>query len=389
MNFLGYPSFNTCAVSVLLLVATFLAGCDKQEVAPKPVSIAVKVSPVTKGDVPVIREFVGQTKGAVDAEIRARVEGIVLGVHFQEGKDVSEGQLLYSIDSAPYDAKVAEAKGVLAEAETKLAKAISDLKRVRPLVKMKALSERDLDAAVAQEGAARGAVDAAKAALESAQIQLGYCKITSPISGLIGLSKAKVGEFVGRAPNPVVLNTVSQLDPIHVRFAISEQDYLYFARLKQKAIDEGVPDSKRQLDLVLADGSVHPQKGEVSSIDREIDSKTGSMNLEASYPNPNKLVRPGQYGKVRGVSEVTKGALLIPKRAIRELQGQYQAFVVKGDSTVDARTLKLGPTSGDSQIVLEGLSEGESVVVDGIQRLKAGALVALEKDSGGSATTGG
>ena len=309
---------------------------------------------------------------------------MVVGLHFQEGKEVTEGQLLYSIDSAPYDAKVAEAKGVLAEAETKLAKAVSDLKRVRPLVKMKALSERDLDAAVAQEGAARGALDAAKAALDSAQIQLGYCKMSAPISGLIGLSKAKVGEFVGRAPSPVVLNTVSQLDPIHVRFAITEQDYLYFARLKQKAIENGAVEAKRQLDLVLADGSLHPHKGEVSSMDREIDPKTGSMSLEASFPNPHQLVRPGQYGKVRGVAEVTKGVLLVPRRAIRDLQGQFQAFVVKSDNTVDARTLKLGPVAGDLQVVVDGLSEGETIVVDGIQRLRAGALVALEMDSSGS-----
>jgi membrane fusion protein (multidrug efflux system) len=355
-----------------------LAACGKKEEAAAPVAISVKAMKVARGDVPIMKEAVGQLKGAVDAEIRARVEGVVTSMSFQEGKEVTEGQLLYTIDPAPYEAKVAEANGKLAEATTRLAEAESDLKRVRPLVEMKALSARDLDAAVANEGAARGAVDAAKASVEAAQIELGYCKITAPVSGTIGLTKAKVGEFVGRPPNPVVLNTVSQLDPIHVRFALSEQDYLYFTGLKQKEIASGAQPVARKLELILADGSLYPEKGEVISMAREIDPQTGSFALEAAFPNPHKLLRPGQYGKIRGVAETLSAVLVIPKRAIRELQGQNQVFVVKGDKTVEARTITLGAQVGELQAVQSGLNEGEIIVVDGIQRLKSGMPVAPE-----------
>jgi membrane fusion protein, multidrug efflux system len=365
--------------SLLALIFVFaFSGCGKNEKAPTVAPVAVKVMKVERGDVPITKEFVGQTRGAVDAEIRARVEGEITGIHFEEGKEVKAGQLLYTIDPAPYQAKVAEAKGALAEAETKLAKAESDLKRVRPLVQMKALSERDLDAAVAQEGTARGSVDAAKANVDAVEIQLSYCTINSPIDGIIGLTKAKIGEFVGRAPNPIVLNTVSQLDPIRVRFAITEQEYLYFARLKQQQIESGAPQTKRVLELVLADGSIHSSKGEVSSVNREIDPQTGSMSIDATFPNPYKLIRPGQYAKVRSVVETTTGTLLIPKRALREVQGQFQVFVVKDDKTVETRTVTTGAQKADLIAIQDGLKDGETVVVDGIQRLKDGALVAPE-----------
>jgi membrane fusion protein (multidrug efflux system) len=379
------PAFSRLAGTILCLSLTLLS-CSKEQAAPPVATVAVKAAKVVRGTVPVIKEFVGQTKGAVDAEIRARVEGVVLGVHFEEGKNVTTGQLLYTIDPAPYDAKVAQAKGTLAEAETRLAKAESDLKRVRPLVKMKALSERDLDTAVAQEGAARGVVDAAKASLDSALIELSYCKILAPIDGIIGLSKAKVGEFVGRPPNPVVLNTVSQLDPIHVRFSITEQEYLYFSRLKQKELESGT-DKKRVLELVLADGSVHSEKGAISSVNREIDPTTGSLALEAAFPNTHKLIRPGQYGKVRSEVETINDALLIPKRAIREQQGQFQVFAIKEDKTVETRTLTVGAQSGDLQAISSGLKEGELIVVEGFQRLRSGAQVSFEIEPAAATST--
>ena len=367
-----------------LLVAslvTFIgpSGCGKDESTPAaPAPIEVNAVRVVKADVPLVREFIGQTVGAIDAEIRARVEGVITAIGFEEGKPVKEGQLLYSIDEAPFKAKVAEAQAKVAEAETRLAKAESDLKRIRPLVEMKAMSERDLDAAVAQDGAARGAVDAAKALLESANIELGYCQITSPTDGTIGLSKAKVGEFVGRAPNPVVLNTVSKLDPIHVRFSITESDFLYFVRLKQKEAAEGKESVKRSLELVLSDGSVHGERGEVASVDRQIDPKTGSLMLEASFPNPLQLLRPGLFAKVRGVAETIQGALLVPQRALRELQGQYQVFVVKDDKTVEARTVRPGASTGSNRVIEEGVAENDLVVVEGLQRLKTGTAVNVQ-----------
>ena len=365
-------------LAILVLQLLLLSACGNEK-EPSVVSpIVVKMQKVERGDVPIMKEFVGQTKGAIDAEIRARVEGVLTGVFFEEGKEVKAGQLLYTIDPAPFKAKVAEAMGTLTEAQTKLVKAESDLKRIRPLAEMKAVSERDLDAAIAQEGTARASVDAAKAAMESAEIQLSYCNINSPIDGVIGLSQAKVGEFVGRSPNPLVLNTVSKLDPINVRFAITEQDYIYFARLKQKEMENGNSETKRELELILADGSVYTEKGRVSSVNREIDPQTGSLTIEAAFPNPNKFIRPGQYAKVRSVVAISKGALLIPKRAIREMQGQYQVFVLKEDKTVDIRTIVAGVEFGELQAITSGLQEGDTIVTDGLQRLRVGTLVTSE-----------
>lgn len=364
---------------LLALLFTFSSGCGKDDQAPPaPAAIEVQALRIEKKDVPISMEFVGQTKGSVDAEIRARVEGVVTAIHFEEGKEVQEGQMLYSIDPAPFQAKVAEAQSKVAEAETHLVKAKSDLDRVRPLVKMKALSERDLDRTVTQEGAARASVEAAMANLEAAKIELGYCEIKSPITGIIGLTKAKVGEFVGRAPNPVVLNTVSKLNPIHVQFAISEKDYLYFSRLRQKQLDAGESPQKRILEMLLADDSLYPEKGEVTSLERAVDAATGTIPVEAAFPNPHELVRPGQFAKIRTVADTLTGAIVIPKRALRELQGQYQVVVVKPDNTADPRTVILGATIGEDQVVESGLSENEIIALDGLQRLKAGAPVSAK-----------
>ena len=363
-------------ISLLAVLSISLGSCgkdEKQAATPAPMEIAV--ASVVKRDVPVNFEFVGQTKGAIDAEVRARVDGTILETHFQEGKEVTEGQLLYTLDAAPYLAKVAEAKGKLAEAETKLVKADSDLKRYRPLAKINAVSQRDLDEAVAQQGAATGAVEAAKAALESANIELGYTKIMAPVSGTIGISQAKVGEYVGKAPNPVILNTVSKLDPIHVKFSVTEKEYLFFARQKQEEIEAGKAEKKRPLTLVLADGAKYPYTGEVVSVDRQIDAKTGSLAIEAAFSNPNKLVRPGQFSKIQVVGDTIHDGLLVPKRAIRDLQGQRQIFVVNKENTIEQRTVTTGPEIDNLQVVESGLNADDSVAVEGIQRLSPGMKV--------------
>ncbi|RIL10654.1 MAG: efflux RND transporter periplasmic adaptor subunit [Proteobacteria bacterium] len=364
-----------CLLALAQSMAVF-SGCGKEESSSTaPAALEVNALRITKKDVPVEMEFVGQTKGSIDAEIRARVEGVVNAIHFKEGTEVKEGQPLYSIDPAPFQAKVAEAQGKLAEAETQLVKAVSDLKRIQPLVKMKAMSERDLDRAVAQEGAARGSVDAAMANVEAAKIELGYCEISSPITGIIGLTKAKVGEFVGRPPNPVVLNTVSKLDPIHVIFSISERDYLYFTRLRQKQLDAGETPVKRKLRLFLADGSEYPESGQVTSLERAVDPTTGTIPVEAAFPNVHQLVRPGQFAKIQTEADTIKDAIVVPKRALRELQGQYQAVVIKPDNTAEPRTVTLGSVIGEDQVVESGLSEDEVIALDGLQRLKAGMPV--------------
>lgn len=365
-------SLSLSAFALTGMVALSVNACGSKEKAPEAPQLEILVAPVKKQDVSLSSEFVGRTSGAVDAEVRARVEGVIEGIHFSEGKDVTEGQLLYSIDEAPLKAKVAEARAGVAEAKTKLENADADLKRIKPLAEINAVSKRELDQAIARKGVADGAVDAANAQLDSAEIRLGYAKVKAPISGMIGLTQAKVGEFVGAAPNVIVLNTISQLDPIRVKFTVSEREYLYFAKLAEK---EGPNREKRSLELVLADGSVHPQRGEVVSIDRNIDSQTGAINVEATFPNPTKILRPGLFAKIRTVAETRSGALVVPKRALKEIQGKYQVFVVAPDGVVEVRTIEVGPDTGDGKVVESGITEGDTVALEGIQRLRAGMSV--------------
>ena len=360
---------------ILSLLLFALVGCEQKEAETKSAPVEVMVTKVARQDVPTIMEFVGQTQGAIDAEVRARVDGVLTGMKFEEGKEVQEGQLLYTIDPAPFDAKVAEAEGVLAQAQTMLVKANSDVERYRPLAAMKAVSERQLDSAVAQQGAAEGQVAAAKASLESAKINLGYTRITAPTSGIIGITKAKVGEYVGKPPNPVILNTVSNLDEIHVDFGVNEKEYLSIARTKREELDSGKTSEKAGFQLVLADGSVLPEPGELSHIDREINPATGTIQVEAKFPNPHQLIRPGQYAKVRVTIGSKRDALVVPKSALQEMQGQFLAFVVKPDSTVEQKIVTVGNTFGDLQVVESGLSEGDTIVTEGFQRLKSGMPV--------------
>jgi membrane fusion protein (multidrug efflux system) len=292
--------------------------------------------------------------------------------HFEDGTEVKEGQLLYSIDPAPFVAKVAQAQGKLAEAKTKLVQAEADLARIKPLAAIDAVSKRELDMANATKGVAEGAVQAAQAQVEAAQIELGYAKVTSPVSGTIGISKVRVGEVVGSIPNSIVLNTVSKLEPIHAQFSLSEKEYLYFANLARL---EGEERKKRQLTLILADGSVHPEKGEVVKVDRGVDVASGSIIVEAAFPNPGKFLRPGLFAKITTVAETRRDVILIPKRAIKEVQGTYQVFVIGVDGSVDPRLVQVGPTSGELQVVENGLNDGDAIAIDGIQKLRSGMKV--------------
>ena len=368
-------SFIKCFIIAYLIISSFAACSKKEEKAQGPATPEVPVLLVSAKDFPVETEFVGQTKGSVEAAIRARVEGVVLGMHFEEGKEVKEGQLLYTIDPAPLEAKLAEAKARLAEADTRLAKAQADLGRIRPLAAMKAVSQRDLDSAVAQEGVARGSVEAAKASVDGAQIDLSYTKILAPISGLIGLTKAKVGEFVGKPPNPVVLNTVAQLDPINVRFAVSEKDYLFFARARQKREAAGEKTEKQSLRLELSDGSIHSENGELASVDSQVDPATGSLSVEATFPNPGKIIKSGQFAKVKATREVLKGAIAVPKKAIRDLQGLKQVFLVRPDNTIELRTVTIKDEVGELAILDQGLVAGDRIVPEVQQRLATGTAV--------------
>jgi membrane fusion protein (multidrug efflux system) len=360
----------------LLALLTACGGQDASKQAAPPV-MEVFVTEVAVEDVPIVREWVGETRGVADIEIRARVNGYLEAIHFREGGRVKKGQLLYSIDKSELLQELTAAQAQLAAAQTQLAYAESDVARYRPLAEMNAVSQRDLDSAVARHEAAIAQVDAAEAGLRLAEIDLSYSEITAPIAGLIGLSQAKVGDYVGQSPNPVVLNTLSDTDPIHVRFPIGEREYLELSGRHREADREANRKNAKdpRLELLLADGSVHPYKGRIEFIQRNVDASTGTLMLEASFPNPDLVLRPGQYGRVRTVVDVLEDQLLVPQRSVQELQGEYQVWVVKEDGSVELRHVEMGRRVDWRWVVREGLSPGDVVVADGIQRLRAGVKV--------------
>jgi membrane fusion protein (multidrug efflux system) len=337
----------------------------------------VTVTEVVVRDVPIVREWVGETRGQSDIEIRARVKGYLTAIHFVEGARVEKGQLLYTIDKSELLQDVAASKARLAAARTELAYAETDVSRYQPLAEINAVSRRDLDSAVARRDAAASQVEAAEALLKLAEINLSYADVKSPVTGIVGLSKAKVGDYVGQSPNPVVLNTVSKTDPIHVRFPIGEQEYLEIARSLPRVEDRQEKDAaaKVPLQLVLADGTIHPYEGQVVYVERAIDASTGTLMIEAAFPNPELVLRPGQYGRVRAVVDVLRDARLVPQRAVQELQGQFQVWVVKDDDTVEPRQIEMGRRVDQMWVVRDGVSPGERIVVDGIQRLRSGMTV--------------
>ena len=371
-----FPTPAITRTVVIIAAAAFITACGKPEPPSMP-PMSVAVLKVQPRDIPIYLDMIGQTFGSVDIPIRARVDGVLEEIHFLEGRDVTKDQLLYVIDPTPFRAKVVEAEGRLAEAETRLAKAASDLERIRPLAEMDAVSKQDLDGAVAQFEAAEGSLQAARAQVEQAEIQLGYTRITAPVSGLIGITQAKVGEYVGRSPNPVVLNVVSQTDPIRVRFSINEREYLRFRREFGDKLRGAETDTPRAngLQLILSDGSIHEHRGHIVSFDAAIDATTGTLTLEADFPNPERIVLPGQFARVRGVLEQRTGALAVPQRAVMETQGIFQLAVVGDDGTVDLRQVQMGPRVGDQWIVESGLEPGERVALEGLQRIRPGVKV--------------
>jgi membrane fusion protein (multidrug efflux system) len=356
-----------------------LAGCGGgEESAPGMAPLTVQVVQVERADVPLFLDMVGGTLGTQDVPIRARVEGFLETMSFQEGGFVKKGDLLYTIDPQPFQAKLVEAQSQLAASETNLAKAASDLRRIAPLAEMKAVSEQDLDGAVAQEAAARAGVQASKAAVQLAEIELSYTRIQAPIAGRIGLTQARPGEFVGREPNPVVLTVLSDINPIRVRFSISEREYIILARSHVGEQPNEVVSPKQQLplQLILADGTTHPYPGQLAATAQAVDAGTGTFSFEALFPNPNNLIVPGQFARIRVQHELVEGAVVVPRRAVVELQGRFQLYTVDENNQVVITDVSLGEINGHDQIIDSGLTGGETIIVEGIQKVRAGMTVA-------------
>jgi len=352
-------------IAVLLAAAGLAAGCKKTEAAKAPPPPpAVVVAAAEQHDEPIVREWIGTTEGDVNAEIRPKVDGYLLRRVYTEGGYVHQGQLLFEIDARQSSASLQQAKANLAQADAALAKANRDVARYEPLAAQHAISQQELDNARSAQEAARASAGALRAAVEQAQLSMSWTRVTSPISGIAGIAQAQVGNLV--SPQ-TVLTTVSKVDPIRVTFPMSEQEYLRY--------EQDPAMQKAELELVLSDGRTHPHKGRISVAGRDINIKTGTIAMVGLFPNPGNVLRPGQYAKVRAMTELRKAAVLIPQRAVNELQGIYQVAVVGAGNVAEVRPVKLGARVGTNWIVDEGLAAGEQVVVEGFSRVKDGQPV--------------
>ena len=369
---------KTCLAFLVFMIALVLFSCKEKKESQAVMPLEVPVVQVMQQDVALESEYTGQTYGDADVEIRTRVEGWVLGMHFSEGSMVQKGQLLYSIDPLPYKNKVDGAAAALAEANSTLIKTKNDLDRIEPLAAIGAVSQRELVAAKASYESSLALVSSCEAALRNANIELGYCSVVAPLTGMIGISNFKVGDYVSIGPQFVV-NTVSSIDKIRVRFTISEKEYLRIARLMQE-MGLKLGEKGDVVKMTLDDGTMYPLKGKINFADRQVDPSTGAMTLEAEFKNTDNLLRPGQYVKLKLVTELRNNAILIPQRAVNEMQGSFQVFTVADSNKLNLKLIKLGPRYNMSYVVEHGLSKGERIVIGGTQMLRSGSVISpIEK----------
>lgn len=343
-------------------LALLTTGCG-EEAGQAVIRPEVNVVTAVQRDVPLYSEFVGQTYGQEDIQIIPRVEGWITGIHFKEGDAVRKGQLLYTIDDLPVRSKVDAAAGEVARAETMVSNKRSDLDRVMPLAAMNALSQRDLDAAQAAYDAALAELQVAHASLETANIELGYTEINSPIDGVIGISAVLVGDYVGKGTLGGAINTVSSLGDMRVRFAVSETDLLLFR--KRGETDTTLKASRDEVQLLLADGSTYPQMGRLDLADRSVDPQTGSILVQAVFTNEARLLRPGQSVKVRIKTGQAADAILVPQRAVNQLQNLYSVYLLNDSDLVVPTTVKVGQRVGESWVITEGVQAGQKVALVG------------------------
>ena len=407
---------NAILLSLIATLVGMNAGCSPKTGGPTaPPPLEVGIADVQQRDVPVYHEWIGTLDGLVNADIKAEVSGYLVQQAYREGSFVAKGQLLFQIDPRPFQATLDQARGQLAQSQGQLEQARAqfaqaeaqvavaeanqrrtqlDVDRYTPLAQQQAITQQDLDNATqnnlaakaelqaakaqvatarAQITAAQAAIQSATAAAETAQINLGFTRLTSPIDGIPGSAQLQVGALVGPASG--IITTVSTLDPIKVYFTVSEQEYIEFARRFPTAELRQAELRQRELELILADGSTYLHKGGFYFADRQVDLKTGAIRLAGLFPNPGNSLRPGQYGKVRMAVRTERGALLVPQRAVTELQGTRQIAVVDGSNTVRIRAVKLGETIGSEWIINDGVKPGERVIVQGLQKVRQGMRV--------------
>lgn len=363
------------AVLIVLLGCLFLllGGCsDSTKAAPAAPAPVVEVATVVQQDTPIYSEWVATLDGFVNAQIQPRVSGYLIRQNYQEGSVVRKGEVLFEIDPRPFKAALDQAKAELAQAEAQLGRASLDVERDTPLAQARAIARSQLDTEIQAKLAAQASVQAAKANVEQAALNLEFTKVTSLIRGIAGIAQVQIGNLVG--PNSV-LTSISQVDPIKVYFTVSEQEFMDFHR--RFPTEKSVQEQRRRipLELVLADGRVYERSGAIYFADREVNPTTGSIRIAGVFANPNNLLRPGNYGRVRAAVNTRVGALLVPQRAVMELQGADQVAVVGNDNKVSIRPVKVGERIGSMRIITDGLAAGERVIVGGLQKVNDGAAV--------------
>lgn len=364
--------------AVLVLLGALLhSGCSQEAGAPPvPQAPSVQVAPVLQQTVSIYGEYVGQTESPQTVEIRARIEGFLEKINFEEGAEVKEGQLLLVIDPRQYKAELEKAKAQLQRDEASLVKARQDAARFRSLHAKDAVSTSQLEKAIAREQEEVSQVAADRQVVEEAKLKLSYTTIYSPLSGRIGRVQVKIGSLVGKG-EPTLLATISKVDPIWVNASISEREYLEAVKYYRQRgeTDSSAPARRIPIRMILADDSIYPHEGRVNFVDRTVDPKTGTLPIRIEFPNPERTLRPGQFARLRAEIEVRENALLVPQKAVQELQGLQRAVVVDTGNAARFRLVKLGPRVGDLWVVEDGLRSGERVVVEGLQKVQDGLVV--------------
>jgi RND family efflux transporter MFP subunit len=366
-----HPWFACCFV--VLLVHS--QACENKSVSAAPgAPPTVQVVEVAQRDVPVYHEWIATLDGYVNAVIQPQVSGYLVQQNYREGALVHKNDVLFKIDPRPFQAILDQAKAQVAQGEAQLGKTQLDVQRDTPLAREKAIAQSQLDNDIQANLAAKATVQADKAAVEQAEINLEFTNVRSLVNGVAGIATGQVGNLVGPQ---TVLTTVSQLDPIKVYFVASEQQYLAFAQRNPTVASREKAERELVLELLLSDGTTYPRKGKFFAADRHVDAQTGAIRLAGLFPNPENVLRPGQYGRVRFVSYIRPAALLVPQKAVTELQGMYQVAVVGSDDKVSIRTVQVGERSGPMWIIEQGLKPGERVVVEGVQKVRDGVSVKI------------
>ena len=365
------------SAAALLICASLSTDCSRKAAPVAPSAPEVLVTTVTPKDVPRVLERVATLDGFINANINAQVQGYIVSRDYQEGSIVKKGDLLFQIDPRPFEAALAQAQGTLAKDKANQVKSNADEKRAIDLFNKKVISDQERDTAVAAADSTTANVEADEAAVKQAEINVGYTKITAPIDGLVGFANNQVGDLVGPSTGP--LTTMSQIDPIKAVVTAGEGPFTDFVSRHPDATERNAYIKTLDFELILSSGAVYPKKGKFYALDRNLDTKTGSIRYYVTFPNPGAILRPGQFGKVRFVADMKKGAMVVPQEAVNELQGSYQVAVVGDDNKVGIRPVKMGERIGALWEVVEGLKPGDKVVVEGLQKAREGSTVTVKE----------